>query len=168
MIVSDSSPLIHLARANAIDLLKRMFGNVEVPPAVYLEVVERGKQLKFADAFDVEVAMKEGWLRVAKLNKDGMRMAKELGRRLSLGRGEIEAIALADQIKALLLIDERPAKRIAASLGTKSVGSLSIILNAVRMNLLDKGEAREKVRKLVEGNFYLQPSLLMDILERLK
>ena len=168
MIASNSSPLIHLARSDALGLLKEIFGEVAIPRAVYQEVVERGKELKLPDASKVEFAMKAGWIRLVRLKKEKLREAKELGRCFDLGRGEIEAIMLAKQINTLLLIDERPARRVASTLGIKNVGTLGVILRAVELGMLNKEKVREKVRKLIEGKFFIEPSLLMDILEKLK
>lgn len=168
MIVSNSSPLIHLARADALDLLKEVFGEVAIPQAVYHEVVKRGTELKLPDAFKVELAIKAGWTRMVGLDNERLREVEELGRRFNLGGGELEAIVLAKQMRALLLIDERPAKKIASNLGVKNVGTLGVILKAVELSVLSKGEAREKVRKLVEGKFFIEPSLPIDVLERLK
>jgi predicted nucleic acid-binding protein len=42
-VVSNSGPLIHLARAAHFDLLRVLFGRVLIPPTVYQEVAVRGK-----------------------------------------------------------------------------------------------------------------------------
>jgi predicted nucleic acid-binding protein len=38
--VSDSSPLIHLAKIEALELLSRLYSRILIPPAVWREVVE--------------------------------------------------------------------------------------------------------------------------------
>jgi predicted nucleic acid-binding protein len=38
--VSDSSPLIHLAKIEALELISRLYSRVLIPPAVWREVVE--------------------------------------------------------------------------------------------------------------------------------
>lgn len=75
---------------------------------------------------------------------------------------------LAQRMGLLLLVDEKPAKRTADSLGVRNIGTVGVILRAVELDLLGKDDAKQVVKKLVEGNFYLRPSLLMDILGRLK
>jgi len=38
--VSDSSPLIHLAKIEALELISRLYSRILIPPAVWREVVE--------------------------------------------------------------------------------------------------------------------------------
>jgi predicted nucleic acid-binding protein len=38
--VSDSSPLIHLAKIEALELLSRLYSRILIPPAVWREAVE--------------------------------------------------------------------------------------------------------------------------------
>ena len=39
--VSDSSPLIHLAKIEALELISRLYSRILIPPAVWREVVTR-------------------------------------------------------------------------------------------------------------------------------
>ena len=43
MIVSDSGPIIAFSRVGRLDILKRLFGHVIIPDAVYEELVVMGK-----------------------------------------------------------------------------------------------------------------------------
>jgi predicted nucleic acid-binding protein len=43
-IVSNSSPLIHLAKMDQLNLLHEFFGEVAIPRAVYEECITEGKQ----------------------------------------------------------------------------------------------------------------------------
>ncbi|MEB3760630.1 MAG: hypothetical protein GSR81_07285 [Desulfurococcales archaeon] len=43
IVVSDSSPLIHLSQIGRLNLLKEFFGELLIPPAVYREVVIGGR-----------------------------------------------------------------------------------------------------------------------------
>jgi len=38
--VSDSSPLIHLAKIEALEIISRLYSRILIPPAVWREVVE--------------------------------------------------------------------------------------------------------------------------------
>ena len=42
-VVSNSTPLIALARINRFDLLRKLFNEINIPLAVYDEVVNAGK-----------------------------------------------------------------------------------------------------------------------------
>lgn len=54
MIISNSGPLIHVARIYKLKLLKELFGEIVIPYAVKKEVVDRGKEEGMADAFLIE------------------------------------------------------------------------------------------------------------------
>jgi predicted nucleic acid-binding protein len=41
--VSNSTPLIHLAKIGQLELLRDFFGTLWIPPAVYRECVDEGK-----------------------------------------------------------------------------------------------------------------------------
>ena len=55
MIVSNSTPLIWLAKIGKLNLLKNFFKTVMIPEAVYDEVVTKGINEKAPDAFIVEM-----------------------------------------------------------------------------------------------------------------
>jgi predicted nucleic acid-binding protein len=47
-VVSDASPLIALARVDCLDLLRKLYGNILIPTAVYEETVVAGVQESLA------------------------------------------------------------------------------------------------------------------------
>ena len=44
IVVSDSGPLIALAKIGKLNVLRELFGEIIIPKAVWIEVVERGKR----------------------------------------------------------------------------------------------------------------------------
>ena len=63
-VVSNSTPLIYLAKIGKLDLLKVLFGEILIPKEVWAEVVEKGKSLGQKDAYAVENAVAQGWIKV--------------------------------------------------------------------------------------------------------
>ena len=53
--VSDSSTLIHLAGIGRLDLLRRFYGTLWIPPAVFREVVLRAKQEAIIPSLGIEL-----------------------------------------------------------------------------------------------------------------
>ena len=107
-IVSNATPLIYLAKAGRLDLLKAVFGEVYIPEEVKIEVVDRGKQLGETDAYLIEKAISEGWLKV--LETELIEIP------IKLEPGEAAALSLAKKLKiGEVLIDEASA-RVAARL----------------------------------------------------
>ena len=58
--VSDSSPLIHLAKIEALELISRLYSRVLIPPAVWREVVEESDGRP--GAVEMEKAVAAGWI----------------------------------------------------------------------------------------------------------
>ena len=88
-VVADTGPLIALARAERLELLRRLYERVVVPPAVHDELAldsDRPGARVLAGAFDA------GWI-IAEAVPDSV-LGRELAR--LLGPGEAEAIALAE------------------------------------------------------------------------
>ena len=105
LVVADGGPLIGLAKTGHLNLLRSLFGAVMIPPAVLDELSitsDREGAACLREAIDAA-----GWIRTMSIR------APEAVSGLSLGPGESEAIALALEQKAILLIDERRG-RIAA------------------------------------------------------
>jgi uncharacterized protein len=128
VVISNSSPLIYLAALFDFELLPEIFGNIQVPPAVWVEVVEQGSGFPIREA--ASSAIKDGWLKVTPL------AAPAIGIRISgrlLHAGETEVIRLGEQLGAgVLLMDDRAAVIHARSLGFRVVPTIAIYIEAKR------------------------------------
>lgn len=82
-VVSNSSPLIHLAKIGKLDLLRSFFSEVLVPEAVYKECVVEGKGKD-----DATKISKAKWIRVRKIKDEKLKRALMV----ELDEGEAEAI----------------------------------------------------------------------------
>ncbi len=49
-----------------MNLLKKVFGQIFIPEEVKVEVVDRGKDLGERDAYLIEEAINDGWIKVLK------------------------------------------------------------------------------------------------------
>jgi predicted nucleic acid-binding protein len=58
--VSDSSPLIHLAKIEALELIFRLYSRILIPPAVWREVVEESDGR--LGAVEMQRAVAAGWM----------------------------------------------------------------------------------------------------------
>jgi len=61
MIVSNTSPLIYLAKIGKLELLKVLFKEIVIPKQVYDEIME-GKDENYLDALFIEAEIKKGWI----------------------------------------------------------------------------------------------------------
>ncbi len=65
--VSDSSPLIFLAKINCLDLLKKLFHKVSIPHQVYIDVVVEGKTKPGGK--EVNKAINDTWIEVIEIKE---------------------------------------------------------------------------------------------------
>jgi predicted nucleic acid-binding protein len=114
--VGDSSPLILFAGIGRFELLREVFGEIVVPPAVWDEVVVYG-----AGRPGMAEVQSASWVRLQVAHD------VELVRMLyaEVGAGEAQAIALAARLDepATLLLDDWKGRRLARRLGLTVVGS---------------------------------------------
>lgn len=128
IVIADSSPLILLARIGQLSLLGDLYGKVFIPTAVHRETVLQDPLRPGA----VEIAGAD-WLTVQ--STDDLLAVRLL--RQQIGPGESEAIVLALQFEAaLLLIDDAKGRRIAEAYGISAVGTIGVLIQAKRRGLL--------------------------------
>jgi hypothetical protein len=151
--VSDSSTLIHLAGIDRLDLLKVFFGSIALPPAVWREVVEQGRGRAGARA--VEKAYREGWIHiVTPSDRSLLRLLKQ-----NLDAGEAEAIALAVEESAdLLLVDEANARATADLYDLTKTGVIGLLIRARREGHIELLKP-ELDRLLNEAGFWIAENL---------
>ena len=127
-VVSNASALINLARIGKPDLLRELYGQLLIPQAVWQEVVVEGVGQPGAD--EVKSAT---WIKSqAATNRQLVRALQQ-----DLDAGEAEAIALALEIKAdLLLMDERLGRETARHLGLRYVGLIGVLIESKRKGLI--------------------------------
>lgn len=119
-VVCNSSVLISLTTLTQLSLLKKKFGEIIVPKAVYIEVVEEGGEREGAR----EVKSSK-WIKVEEV-KDAA-LVKLLS--AELDKGESESIALAHEISAdLVLLDEKDARQRAERLELRVLGTVGILI----------------------------------------
>ena len=105
IVVSNTSPLIALARAGRLDLIHAIHGEIIVPDAVFNEITMAGAGEPGAH----EITTVSWIKRQPALNRQ---LVNALG--LDLDAGEAEAIALAMECQAdLILLDERMGRHAA-------------------------------------------------------
>ena len=61
-IPADASSMIYVAKANAFELLHRVFPRVDVPPAVWREAVIRGEEKGAPEVIRIRQAERRAWL----------------------------------------------------------------------------------------------------------
>jgi len=154
-VVSNATPLIYLAKANKLSLLQTMVKQVFIPEAVYREVVIEGKRLGEKDAYRVEKAINEGWILV-----QGAKIIYPV--EITTHPGEVEVISLAKEkgIEAVLM-DDVKARAASEMAGLRPIGTLWLMLKAVKNHMLDFDEFLSALEDIIQSGFYLKEEVYL-------
>ncbi len=148
-IVADSSPLIGLARIGQLGLLPQLARRIVAPRAVWAEVT--GAR---ADAPGASEVAAQTWIEV--LEADAQTVAPL---RILVGRGEAEAIALAQRERsAVLLLDDLRARKLADRLGLRRMGTVALLGRAKRAGLIPK--LKPALDALVASGIFIRQELV--------
>ncbi|MBI5767358.1 MAG: DUF3368 domain-containing protein [Verrucomicrobia bacterium] len=152
IVVGDSSALIVLHRLEAWPLLPQPYGEVQVPDAVWQEVF-------LAATHAITMPVPPAWLK----RHAGPAPTSTIPEIESLDRGEADAIRLARELSAdLLLIDEARGRKIAQRLGLRITGVIGILLEAKRRQLISS--LAEPLARLKAMDFWLSDQLVREAL----
>jgi len=154
IVVTNTTPIIALSLIGKLDLMRNLYGTVFAPPAVYDEVLAGG-----IGRVGVVELTHASWLQ-RRLLRDPSR-ADLLA---DLDSGEAEAIALAQELQAdLLILDERLGRRYAQHLGLTITGTLGILVKAKQRGLIS--EVRPYIEQLRHGGIRIGDVLFARALE---
>lgn len=126
-VVADASPLIALAKIGKFNLLRQLFGRIVVTQAVRHEVARKPD----VGAAALEAGVADGWIVVP--------AEEPMSSLMKVGPGPGEAATLTHAIRNnadLVLVDERPARSLAARHGIPVMGVLRVLLLAKRRHLV--------------------------------
>lgn len=159
IVVSNSSPLITLARVGQLDLLRQLFGRIHIAYEVWEEVVVRGAgrpaaaAVAGADWVETHPAADPGELA-------GMRA------RHPLGAGELATVLLARTLASgLAIIDERSARRLAQMQGVAVMGCVGILERGHRGGLVS--DLRDTYSNLLTHGIRIDRQILVQSLAAL-
>ena len=154
---SDTSPISNLALIGRLELLRGQFQKVWIPDAVKQELDRlpspEGRSL-------IEQATEAGWLQYRNISNRSF--ASVLAN--DLDRGEAEAIVLATEIPAdVLLIDEKDGRVAARQAGLEVRGILGVLVRAKTMGAVPSVKPEVDALRRLAG-FFVAPSLEEEVL----
>jgi predicted nucleic acid-binding protein len=151
IVVADTSPLNYLVLLGHIDILAKIY-EVLVPQTVLDELQDSDSPTEVR----AWVSAPPVWLQISTLK---FRLDPLLER---LDRGEQDAILLAESFKAeRLIIDDLEGRREATNRGLPVIGTLGILAEAARRNLINLPQA---LASLQATNFHVAPELIQLLL----
>jgi len=152
IVVADTTPLRYLVVIEREHLLPSLYGRVLIPPAVAEELNHKSTP----DVVRTWFAARPSWLEIRK-------PTRTLEPEVDLDEGEQQAIALAEEVVAdLLLVDEWDARLEAERRHLRVVGTLRVLADGATRGLTDLEESFERLR---HTNFRVSSELLESLLE---
>ena len=153
VVIADSSVFIHLANIGKMVLLRELYQEVLIPPAVWEEVVVAGKGRPGETG--LRLAIDEKWISIASPAPDISLPANAP----PLHPGETEAIHLAmSNPGSLLVMDEAAGRTLSKQLGLQVIGIVGLLVLAKQRGLIPN-LANELQRLRVVGGFRLSSEL---------
>jgi len=151
-VVSNTTPIISLLKINRLDLLKQLYTQIYIPEAVYKEI-EAGKTKEFYKDLS-----KIDWIKIVKIQD---KLAVKYF--LDLDSGEAEAIVLASEINAdLIILDEKLGRFHAKHADLKVTGTIGILLKAKTDGLIS--ELKPLLNELTKKDVWISEKLKREIL----
>lgn len=153
-IVSNTTPIISLLKLNRLDFLQNLYTEVYIPAAVFNEI-EAGKVKGY-----YKDLLKIDWIKITELkDKQAVKYF------LNLDAGEAEAIVLATEMKAdLILLDEKLGRFHAKHAGLKVTGTIGILIKAKTAGLIE--ELKPLLDELISKEVWISEKLKSEILKK--
>jgi len=148
--VVDASPLIILGQVGELELLERLSSQLIVPAAVAEEVLAGPDD-------PAHRALLSGW------GERRHATVPEMVAGWGLGQGESAVIALALELGATAVVDDRSARRCARAVGATVIGTLGVILRAKRRGLIDA--AAPIIRSVLDAGLFYEDQAVRRLLE---
>ena len=154
IVVSNTSPITNLAAIGQLDLLRQIYRQVIVPETVFQELTAEGGHHPGAIVRELD------WMQSRRVSN----LAVVTVLQVELDAGEAEAIALAQELPAdLLLIDEHLGRVVATRLGIRIIGLLGVLIEAKYRRLIT--EVKPLVDALISRGFRIGNDLYVRVLE---
>ena len=153
IIISDTTPIISLVKIRRLELLEQLYKEIIVPDAVYKELVDNPAYRIEAD----EIRNAEFIVSKTVENRTALDL---LMRATGLDTGESEAIIIADDLHAdMLIIDEAKGRSVATQMGLNITGTIGILMDAFHNKLLSKDDILTCINLLKRNRRFISDAL---------
>ncbi|MEB4591768.1 hypothetical protein VSS37_12315 [Candidatus Thiothrix sp. Deng01] len=155
-VISDSSSLIMVGKLKRLDLLANLFQQIVIPHRVATEIQAKEDGV-------ASLILAHPLVSIAATTRHEL-LALLDG---TLGHGEAEAIALADEHQMILLVDEKKARKAAKNMGLKIIGLLGVLLLNHRRTHITGQDAILMLEQVKAMGFRVSARLESDFMTRL-
>ena len=148
-VIINSTPIIALGGMGMLELLKKMYGEVIIPQAVYDEIGLKPDSRSF-----IELKKSLSWVQILPIQNQ---MAKRFFK-TQLHVGEVEVMILATEQEAdLVVMDDANAKKHAMYLGLNVIGTLGILVKCKEQGFLN--EVKPLLDQMSQNGFRISENL---------
>lgn len=153
-IVSNTTPIISLLKLNRLEILQKIYKQVYIPTAVYNEVEAGKAKGYYKDLSEID------WVNIIEIqDKQAVKYF------LDLDAGEAEAIVLATELNAdLIILDEKPGRFHAKHADLKVTGTIGILIKAKSEGLIEK--LKPLLYELTDKEVWISKKLKTEILKK--
>lgn len=159
IVVSDTTPILSLLKAEKLELLETLYQTVVMPEAVYNELISNDNYIE--ERREIETC---SFLSVEKVqNIESVRILRDV---TGLDAGESESLILYEEMKAdLLLIDEHKGRSVAKKMAVEHMGTAGILMTAFDKGIITADEIRETLETLLIYDIRLSPKLCNKVMK---
>ncbi|MBR1598376.1 MAG: DUF3368 domain-containing protein [Lachnospiraceae bacterium] len=151
-VIVNTTPIIALADIGHLDLLRKIYGQIIIPNAVWQEILSEPAKTLVKDNSD--------WILVHEIHDNTQKKMY----RARLHDGEVEVMILAQEEQAdLVILDDNAAKKTAKYLGFTVTGTLGVILKAKREGHIDL--VKPLIDDLSSTGFFINEQVIQYVLE---
>ena len=153
IVISDTTPIISLLKANHLEFLQKLYGNVLIPEAVYRELTENpaySKEAKIVKMLDF----------LKMVSVENVKSVNVLRSVTGLDAGESEALIMYDEQKAdLLLMDEHKGRSVAKQLNVRYIGTVGVLMLAYDKGLIQSSDVKMCLDMMLANGIRLDKKL---------
>ena len=166
--IFDATPLIYLAKAERLDIIRSLDGSQLVPNLVYREVVTEGIEAGYDDARRIEQAVDDSVLDIVAVDIEDSPTATRLTRHPGLSAADVAVLACAEARDAVAVMDETGGRSAAEVEGIETRGTAFVVLSAVKRGTLSPDEGRETIDAMIDHGWYVAPDRYTKLVEKLE
>lgn len=144
MIIFDASPLIYVTKLGKLEFIFKIFSEITITNAVYEEVIKKGKDQNYNEAFLLEKYIEQKRI----ICMDVPFLEDTLKAYLHLG--EHTSILLAESQGALLIVDDRKARIIAKQKNIPYYTTLGVLQILFKEKIISKNLYLKNLRKYAD------------------
>lgn len=154
-VVSNTTPIISLLKLSKLDILKNLYSEINIPYAVFQEV-EAGRNKDYYTNLS-----NLNWINILEIqDKQAVKYF------LDLDSGEAEAVVLATEIKAdLIILDEKLGRFHAKHADLKVTGTIGVLIKAKKEGLIN--ELKPLLFELTKKEVWISDKLIYEILKQI-